>query len=103
MNVALRKHFDLFANIRPVKNLPTVKTKFDNVDLIIFRENTEDIYAGLEKQISPIEAHSIKVITKEKTERIVLKAFEYAQSHNEGKGDGRNKSKHHEIIGWFVF
>lgn len=78
VNVALRKHFDLFANIRPIKNNKGIKTKFEDVDLIIFRENTEDIYAGLEKMISPIEAHSIKVITKEKTERIAKKAFEYA-------------------------
>lgn len=78
VNVSLRKHFDLFANIRPVKNFPSIKTKFDDVDLIIFRENTEDIYAGIEKQVSENEAHSIKIITKEKTQRIVRKAFDYA-------------------------
>lgn len=81
VNVSLRKHFDLYANIRPVKSIETIKTKFENVDLIIFRENTEDIYAGIERQISPNEAHSIKVITKEKTERIARKAFDYAEKN----------------------
>ncbi len=81
VNVALRKHFDLYANIRPIKSIDTIKTRFEHVDLIIFRENTEDIYAGIEKQISETEAHSIKIITKEKTERIVRKAFEYAKEH----------------------
>ncbi len=81
VNVSLRKHFDLYANIRPVKNFESIKTKFDDVDLIIFRENTEDIYAGIEKQVSKTEAHSIKVITKEKTDRIARTAFDYAKKN----------------------
>ncbi|HZJ87010.1 MAG TPA: isocitrate/isopropylmalate dehydrogenase family protein [Erysipelothrix sp.] len=82
VNVSLRKHFDLYANIRPIKSVDSIKTKFEDIDLIIFRENTEDIYMGLEKQISDTEAHSIKVITKEKTERIAKEAFEYALKHD---------------------
>ena len=85
VNVSLRKHFDLFANIRPIKSFEGIKTKFEDVDLIIFRENTEDLYAGVEEQISPTEAHSIKIITKEKTERIVKSAFDYAKVHGERK------------------
>lgn len=82
VNVSLRKHFDLYANIRPIKSIDSIKTKFEDIDLIIFRENTEDIYMGLENQISDTEAHSIKVITKEKTERIAKEAFEYALMHD---------------------
>ena len=82
INVELRKKFDLYANIRPVKHLGNIESKFENVNLIIFRENTEDLYAGVEKQISPDEAHSIKIITRNKSERIVRKAFEYAERNN---------------------
>lgn len=78
VNVGLRKHFDLYANIRPIKSFPYIKTKFDNVDLIIFRENTEDLYAGIEKEVSDTEAHSIKIITYDKSRRIGLEAFKYA-------------------------
>ena len=55
---------DLYANLRPCKNLPGVKTRFENVDLIVVRENTEDLYAGVEEQIDPNTAHSIKIITR---------------------------------------
>lgn len=82
VNVALRKHFDLFANVRPIRNVSNLETKFEGVDLVIFRENTEDIYAGIEEQVSEDEAHSVKVITRFKTERIVREAFEYAKLHN---------------------
>ena len=82
INVELRKRFDLYANIRPVKHLGNIDSKFENVDLIIFRENTEDLYAGVEKQISSDEAHSIKIITRDKSERLVRKAFEYAERNN---------------------
>jgi len=79
LNVHLRKTYDLFANVRPVKNLGTVKSRFEHVDLVIFRENTEDLYAGLEEMISPDEAHSIKVITRSKSTRIAVAAFDYAR------------------------
>lgn len=78
VNVQLRKELDLYANLRPCKNLPNIKTRFENVDLIIVRENTEDLYAGIEEQIDENTAHSIKVITRQASERICRFAFEYA-------------------------
>ena len=82
VNVQLRKSLDLYANLRPCKNLPNVQTKFDNVDLVVVRENTEDLYAGIEEKISDEEAHSIKIITKKATERICKFAFDYAVKNN---------------------
>lgn len=82
VNVQLRKSLDLFANIRPCKNLPEVKTRFDNVDLVVVRENTEDLYAGIEEQIDNDTAHSIKVITRKASERICKFAFDYAVKNN---------------------
>lgn len=78
VNVQLRKELDLYANLRPCKNLPGVKTRFDNVDLVVVRENTQDLYAGVEEQIDENTAHSIKIITREASERICRFAFEYA-------------------------
>jgi isocitrate dehydrogenase (NAD+) len=85
INVALRLKYDLFACVRPVKSVGIVSPKFEHVDLTIFRENTEDLYMGLEEQISPDEAHSIKVITRAKSERICRAAFDYAQLHAKRK------------------
>jgi len=82
VNVQLRKDLDLYANLRPCKNLPNVKTRFDNVDLVVVRENTEDLYAGVEEQIDENTAHSIKIITKKATERICKFAFDYAVKNN---------------------
>lgn len=82
VNVELRKTLDLYANLRPCKNLPAVETKFSNVDLVIVRENTQDLYAGIEEQIDENTAHSIKVITREASERICKFAFEYAVKNN---------------------
>lgn len=82
VNVQLRKELDLYANLRPCKNLPNVKTRFDNVDLIVVRENTEDLYAGLEEQIDENTAHSIKIITRNASERICRFAFDYAVKNN---------------------
>lgn len=78
VNVQLRKSLDLYANLRPCKNLPSIKTRFDNVDLVIVRENTEDLYAGIEEQIDENTAHSIKIITRQASERICRFAFDYA-------------------------
>lgn len=78
VNVQLRKNLDLYANLRPCKNLPSIKTRFDNVDLVIVRENTEDLYAGIEEQIDENTAHSIKIITRQASERICRFAFDYA-------------------------
>lgn len=85
INVELRKKYDLFANIRPIKSIKNIKTKYENVDMVIFRENTEDLYMGLEEKISDDEFHSIKVITRKKSERIIKAAFEYAQKFNRKK------------------
>lgn len=84
INVELRKRFDLYANIRPIKTFGDF-SRYENVDLVVFRENTEDLYAGIEKEISKDEMHSIKVITRRKSERIARKAFEYAVAHNRKK------------------
>lgn len=82
VNVALRKSLDLYANLRPCKNIEGIKTRFDNVDIVIVRENTEDLYAGIERQINNDTAESIKIITRNASTRIVKFAFEYAKKNN---------------------
>jgi isocitrate dehydrogenase (NAD+) len=81
VNVALRKALDLFANVRPVRTLPGIKTRFQDVriDMVIFRENTEDLYSGLEHEIVKDVVTSLKVITRTASVRIALYAFEYAK------------------------
>ncbi len=78
INVKLRKKFDLFSNFRPIKNLPGLKTNYPGIDLIIVRENTEDLYAGIEFMAAPGVAQSIKVITEKGSTRIAEFAFDYA-------------------------
>jgi len=78
VNVQLRKSLDLYANLRPCKNLPGVETRFKNVDIVVVRENTEDLYAGVEEKIDENTAHSIKIITRKASERICKFAFDYA-------------------------
>ena len=78
VNVQLRKELDLYANLRPCKNLPNVKTRFENVDIVVVRENTEDLYAGIERRIDDNTAESIKIITRKASERICKFAFDYA-------------------------
>lgn len=85
MNVELRKKYDLYANIRPILSMGNVPSRYSNVDLIIFRENTEDLYAGQEVMISADEAHSIKVITRSASRRIAIAAYEYALAHHRKK------------------
>lgn len=82
VNVQLRKELDLYANLRPCKNLPGVETRFNNVDLVVVRENTEDLYAGVEEQVDNNTAHSIKIITRKASERICKFAFDYAVKNN---------------------
>lgn len=82
VNVQLRKNLNLFANLRPCKNLPGVKTRFEDVDIVVVRENTEDLYAGVEEMIDENTAHSIKIITREASERICRFAFDYAVKNN---------------------
>ncbi|HBF66675.1 MAG TPA: NAD-dependent isocitrate dehydrogenase, partial [Clostridium sp.] len=78
VNVAMRKTFDLYANVRPAKTYPGVITKFENIDLVIVRENTEDLYAGIERMVDEDTAESIKLFTRKGCERIIRYAFEYA-------------------------
>lgn len=80
VNVALRKELDLYANIRPARNLPNVPSRYKDVDIVIFRENTEDLYAGIEHMVGEDAAESIKLITRKGSERIARAAFEYARS-----------------------
>lgn len=82
VNVALRKELDLYANLRPCKNIDGIKTRFDNVDLVVVRENTEDLYAGIERQIDADHAESIKIISRAASERIAKFAFDYAVKNN---------------------
>lgn len=78
VNVQLRKSLDLYANLRPCKNFEGIKTPFDNVDLVVVRENTEDLYAGIERMVDNDTAESIKIITRKASERIAEFAFKYA-------------------------
>ena len=81
VNVALRKSLDLFANFRPAKTIPGVPTRFDNVDLIVVRENTEGLYSGLEHEVIPGVIESQRIITEHGSERILRFAFEAARKH----------------------
>lgn len=85
VNVGLRKALDLYANIRPVRALPNVPCRYPELDLIIVRENTEDLYAGLEHVVVPGVVESIKIITEKASTRIAKYAFEYARSHGRKK------------------
>src|SRR5271166_5184386 len=85
INVTLRKKFDLFANFRPIKNLPGLESKWPGVDLIIVRENTEGEYVGLEHEVVPGVVESIKVITEKGSTRIAKFAFDYARKHGRKK------------------
>ena len=81
VNVGLRKALDLYANLRPVRNLPGVESRFANVDLVIVRENTEDLYSGLEHEVVPGVVESLKIITERASTRISHFAFEHARVH----------------------
>ncbi len=81
INVALRKHFELYANFRPIRNLPHVPTRYPDVDLIIVRENTEGLYSGIEHEVVPGVVESLKIITEKACTRISRWAFEYARKY----------------------
>ena len=81
VNVGLRKALDLYANLRPVKNLPGVKSRYAEVDLVIVRENTEDLYAGLEHEVVPGVVESLKIITEKASTNIARFAFEHARRY----------------------
>jgi isocitrate dehydrogenase (NAD+) len=87
VNVTLRQHFDLYANVRPARTLAGVPSRYTGVDLVIVRENTEDLYAGIEHYIDPrrTAAESIAIITRFGSERVIIYAFEYARRHGRKK------------------
>ena len=85
VNVELRQAFELYANLRPVKNLPGVKARYENVDLIVVRENTEGLYSGIEHEVVPGVMESLKIITEKASTRIAKFAFDFARER------GRNK------------
>ncbi len=81
VNVQLRQELELYANLRPARSLPSIPTRFENVDLVVVRENTEDLYSGLEHVVVPGVVESIKIITEKASTRIARFAFEYARRH----------------------
>jgi len=85
VNVALRQTLGLYANLRPVRSIPGLKTRYDDIDLVVVRENTEDLYAGIEHMVGPDAAESIKIITRAASERIARFAFEYAVANGRRK------------------
>ena len=85
LNVTLREKYDLYANIRPAKSNTAVVTPFPDVDIVTFRENTEDLYVGVEEQIDADTVHATKIITRRASTRIITDAFEYARAHGRKK------------------
>lgn len=85
INVMLRKKYDLYSNIRPILSIPGVKSRYEAIDLVIFRENTEDLYAGVETVIDADTRHAIKVITRSGSTRIIQAAFDYARQNGRKK------------------
>jgi isocitrate dehydrogenase (NAD+) len=85
INVTLRKKYDLYASFRPVKSLPGIKTHYPNIDMVIFRENTEDLYSGLEITVFPGVVQAFKIITEKGSTRIAKAAFEFARKHGRKK------------------
>jgi isocitrate dehydrogenase (NAD+) len=85
INVTLRKQFELYANFRPIRNLPHIPTRYPDVDLIIVRENTESLYSGIEHEVVPGVVESIKIITAKASTRIAKFAFEYARKNERKK------------------
>lgn len=85
LNVTLRNKYDLWANIRPAKSNPALETAFENVDIVTFRENTEDLYVGKEEEIDDNTVYAYKIITKKASTRIIRAAFEYCIKNNRKK------------------
>jgi isocitrate dehydrogenase (NAD+) len=85
VNVGLRQALELYANVRPARTMAGVESRYDNVDLVIVRENTEDLYAGIEHRVGADAAESIKIITRAASQRIVRYAFEYAVQNGRRK------------------
>src|SRR5437763_3061259 len=85
INVALRKHFELYANFRPIRNMPHITTRYPDVDLIVVRENTEGLYSGIEHEVVPGVVESLKIMTEKACTRISRFAFEYARKNKRKK------------------
>ncbi len=85
ISVALRKRLELFANLRPIKSLPGINARYENIDLIIVRENTEGLYSGIEHEVVPGVVESLKIITEKASTRIAEFAFQYARNNNRNK------------------
>ncbi len=85
INVALRMELDLYANLRPSRTFPGIVSRFEDIDLVVVRENTEDLYSGVEHMVGTDAAESIKIITRRASERIIRFAFEYARDNNRKK------------------
>ncbi len=85
VNVALRQALDLYVNLRPAMSIPGVKSRYEDIDLVIVRENTEDLYAGIEHMVGEDAAESIKIITRKASERVTRFAFEYARAQGRKK------------------
>lgn len=92
VNVGLRKALDLYANVRPVRALPNVPCRYPELDLVVMRENTEDLYAGLEHVVVPGVVESIKIITEKASTRIARYAFEYAKANKRTKVTAMHKA-----------
>ena len=85
VNVELRQSFNLYANLRPIKNLPGVQARYQGIDLVVVRENTEGLYSGIEHEVIPGVVESLKIITEKASTRIAKFAFEYARRHGRKK------------------
>jgi len=92
VNVLLRQKFDLYANLRPAKTIPNVPSRYENVDIVVVRENTEDLYAGIEHMVGADAAESIKIITRKGCERIARFAFDYAVKNGRKKVSAVHKA-----------
>ena len=99
VNVQLRQKLNLYAAVRPVRNLPGVKTRFEGVDLVIVRENTEGLYSGIENEIVPGVVTSLKVASQTACTRIAALRFRLRQPATSAEGDRLSQGKHHEAVG----
>jgi hypothetical protein len=99
VNVGLRKALDLYANVRPVKSIPGVRTRYENVDLVVVRENTEDLYSGLEHVVVPGVVESLKVITRARLDPYCPVCLRLRPQARPPESHGRPQGQHHETFG----
>ena len=98
LNVQLRKRFDLFAAVRPVRSLPGVRTRYEDVEIVVIRENTEGLYSGLEHEVVPGVVESLKITTRTGCERIARFSFDYARRARTAQGDVVPQGQHLEAV-----